>query len=177
MKKLIFVLFVLFFFINLSITVEGIPNPAAVYCKNLSYEYKTVQVKGGEKGICILPDKECDAWDFFKGLCGKEYSYCVKKGYDIETARDGKNPFSPEYAVCVPKVRGLEKKSVTDLMDFNRLLKTSIEETKVITTSTILTTKITTPTKISRWERTTLGISNFFRVILGRVFGLKLEFH
>jgi hypothetical protein len=154
-----------FLILNLS-TVNAIPNPAAVYCKNLGYKYKIVQVKGGEKGICIFPDKECEEWEFFAGKCGTEYSYCVKNGYDIETAKDGKNPFSPEYAICVPKVPGLEKKSVTDLMNFNKLLKITIEEAKV--TTTIPTTTTTTRKPIFR--RIRMEIANFFRVILGMDF-------
>lgn len=93
MKKLLFLfLLVVFYFIIVDITFAT-PNPAAVYCKELGYEYKIVDTDQGQKGVCIFPDKECEEWDFFTGGCGKEYSYCVKKGYDIETATDGKTHF------------------------------------------------------------------------------------
>lgn len=92
------------------------PNPAAVYCNELGYKYDLVKTAQGEKGICILPDEKCDEWDFFAGKCGKDYSYCVKNGYDIETVSDGKNPYSPEYAVCVPKTPYQKETSVTDFI-------------------------------------------------------------
>jgi C1A family cysteine protease len=77
-----------------------IGNPAAVYCRELGYEYEIVG-DDGQKGICTLPDGEaCDAWGFLQGKCGQGYSYCAQQGYEIRTAGDGKDPFSPEYAVC-----------------------------------------------------------------------------
>lgn len=78
----------------------GMANPAAIYC---IYE-------------------SCDAWDFLKGKCGRRYSICAKLGNDIKTVADGKDPFSREYAVCIPKnisqARALDKGiPVTLLMD------------------------------------------------------------
>jgi putative hemolysin len=56
----------------------------------------------GQRGICTLPDGEaCDAWEFLQGKCGQTYSYCAQQGYRIRTVGDGRDPFSPEYAVCV----------------------------------------------------------------------------
>ncbi len=101
----------------------AIPNPAAVYCKELGYDYKIVKTEQGERGICIFPDKECEEWEFFKGICGKEYSYCAKHGYDIKTETDGKNPYSPEYAVCI--YRGKKIGSVNNLMKLSETLKES----------------------------------------------------
>jgi putative hemolysin len=87
---------------DLNETETGIANPAAVYCKELGYEYKIITgSEGGQKGVCVFPDKsECDAWDFFTGKCGKEYTYCEMHGGKIITATEGCR-FSSECAVCV----------------------------------------------------------------------------
>ncbi|MBU1110462.1 DUF333 domain-containing protein [Patescibacteria group bacterium] len=80
----------------------GMANPSAVYCQELGYKYQTVATDGGQYGVCTFPDDTvCKAWDFLKGKCGQAYSYCVKQGYNIETVVDGKDPFSPEHAVCL----------------------------------------------------------------------------
>ena len=81
----------------------GMANPAAVYCEELGYEYKIItDDEGGQRGVCIFPDNSSgDAWDFFAGKCGQNYSYCKIHGCDIETISDGKNPYSTEYAVCI----------------------------------------------------------------------------
>ena len=80
----------------------GIASPASVYCAELGYEYKIItDSEGGQKGVCVFPDKsECDAWDFFKGKCGQEYTYCEMHGGKIITATEGCS-FSSECAVCV----------------------------------------------------------------------------
>jgi C1A family cysteine protease/putative hemolysin len=69
----------------------------------MGYKYQIVETAdGGQRGICILPNGEaCDEWDFYAGVCGAAYSYCAQKGYRLETRNDGKDPFSPKYAVCV----------------------------------------------------------------------------
>ena len=105
----------------------GMKNPAAVYAIELGYEYKVIKTEEGEKGIVIFPNgDECDAWDFLEGKDGQEYSYCALNGYGMETRRDGKNSFSSDYAVCVPKQKSepdsndtdsTESMSVTDLMN------------------------------------------------------------
>ena len=74
----------------------GMADPSAVYCSELGYQYQR------KEGVCIFDDGvECDSWDFLKGKCGQNYSYCVKMGLGIKTVNDGKNPFSSEYAVCI----------------------------------------------------------------------------
>jgi len=80
----------------------GIANPAAVYCKELGYEYKIItDSEGGQRGVCILPDNTiCDEWEFFKGKCGKEFTYCEKHGGKIITTTEGCN-ITSECAVCV----------------------------------------------------------------------------
>jgi len=84
-----------------------IGNPAAVYCRELGYEYE-IEGDNGQRGICTLPDGE---------VCS--YSYCAQQGYEIITMRDGKNSFSPEYAVCVTG-EGVVIGSVTELSDLSK---------------------------------------------------------
>lgn len=99
----------------------GIANPAAVYCEKLGYKYNA------EKEVCIIEKSiEYDAWDFFEGKVGQQYSYCSKLGYDIETVKDGKNQYSREYSICVIK-KSLdtaktikERRQVTELMNLSK---------------------------------------------------------
>ena len=97
----------------------GMANPAAVYCNELGYEYKIItDNESGQKGVCIFPDNtSCDAWKFFIGKCGQNYSYCKIHGCGIETVSDGKNPYSPEYTVCI--LPDMTTKSVTKIMDLD----------------------------------------------------------
>ena len=102
-KKTIFVFsLILFFLINSSGIAKGIANPAAVYCKDLGYNYKIVNTDNGQKGTCVFPDgTTCDAWNFFAGICGSKYSSCAKYGYGTKTITNGRNSFSPEYSSCI----------------------------------------------------------------------------
>ena len=93
----------------------GMANPAATYCKELGYQYRTAQTNKGEQGICVFPDGgECEEWTFLAGKCGKERSYCAKQGLDLVTKNDGKNSLSREYAECVDGSR--RSASVSELM-------------------------------------------------------------
>ncbi|MCK4521706.1 MAG: DUF333 domain-containing protein, partial [Nanoarchaeota archaeon] len=94
----------------LSFSVTAIPNPSAVYCNKLGYDYEIEKTPQGETGKCIVkPRVELKAWDFFKGKVGKQYSYCAQNGYDIETEKIDKGTYSIEYAVCVSKKTFLDK--------------------------------------------------------------------
>jgi len=80
----------------------GMANPAAVYCRELGYEYEIVDAAGGQYGVCVLPDgSSCTGWSFLEGKCGASYSYCARQGYDLVTRANGRNPFSRVYSVCV----------------------------------------------------------------------------
>jgi putative hemolysin len=93
----------------------GMANPAAVYCRDLGYEYSMVATDEGQYGTCILPDgSQCDEWGFLQGNCGLSHSYCARQGYDLVTKSDGKNPFSRQYTVCVHDQK--EIGAATDLM-------------------------------------------------------------
>ena len=98
-------------------SLVGTANPATVYCGELGYQWKINENPMGQQGICIFSDEsECDEWDFLRGTCGQQWSYCAVNGYDIITKDDGRNPFTPEYAVCVDE-EGNEIGSVTELMN------------------------------------------------------------
>ena len=104
----------------------GTKNPAAVYCTELGYEYEIIRTDQGERGVCIIPDtgEEFDAWEFLEGKVGQEHSYCARIGCDVITATNGKNPFSSDYAVCIPResspISSDEGMSVTDLMNLGK---------------------------------------------------------
>ena len=93
-----------------------IANPAAVYCTDMGYKYQVISDgAGGETDICSMPDGVvCGAWDFLEGKCGQPYSYCARQGLGVRTATDGRNSYSPEYAVCV-NATGKDVDSATNL--------------------------------------------------------------
>jgi putative hemolysin len=96
-------------------TQTSFANPAAVYCVDLGYQYEIVETASGSAGMCHLPGGDkCDAWEFLKGTCGQDYTYCAKHGYQTMTLSDGEDPISREYAVCTTS-DGVEIGSVTDL--------------------------------------------------------------
>lgn len=103
-------------FVKAPQSYHTIANPAAVYCIDLGYQYRIVSDgSGGETDVCEMPNgTECSAWDFLAGKCGQDYSYCAQQGYGIETVSDGKDGFSPEYAVCVDE-KGVDIAPVTVL--------------------------------------------------------------
>jgi C1A family cysteine protease len=118
---------IILFILVISTSVFAIPDPSVVYCEELGYKIRVNETPLGEQGICVIKENvtEYDSWAFFEGKVGKEYSFCAKHGYDIETSKDGKNPYSSNYAVCLIKTfGGHEKKSMTDLMN----LKETIEK-------------------------------------------------
>ncbi|MCK5039683.1 MAG: DUF333 domain-containing protein [Candidatus Aenigmarchaeota archaeon] len=80
----------------------GFANPAAVYCQNLGYEYEIVRTDESSYGLCVFNDGfKCNAWDFFRGKCGKDYSYCAKKGYETKYISEQIGSATYKYAVCV----------------------------------------------------------------------------
>ena len=85
--------------------VSAIPNPSAVYCREMGYDYTILKLEdGSEMGICRFPDNtSCPAWDFYAGTCGQNWSYCAKNGYITVTMTDGEDPYSPVYSACADK--------------------------------------------------------------------------
>ncbi|HUV02932.1 MAG TPA: C1 family peptidase, partial [Desulfobacteria bacterium] len=107
----------------------GMANPAAVYCTELGYEYTILtDNESGQRGECIFPDNSsCDAWDFFTAKCGANYSWCTVNGCGIKTVSDGRNQYSPEYAVCVLPDKTTEP--VTEMMRLNEKVSVGAIET------------------------------------------------
>ena len=69
------------------------PNPAASYCTALGYDI--------ENGDCVFPDgAKCDAWDFYRGTCAQEKTYCEQQGFKIENRVEKAGSATYEYAVC-----------------------------------------------------------------------------
>ena len=59
----------------------ALPNPAAAYAEKLGYECRAVKTAQGTRTVVVVePDIEFDAWDFYKGKAGEEYSYGARHG-------------------------------------------------------------------------------------------------
>ena len=126
MKKLFILVVILFTFQMFGKAQRGnYPNPAAAYCELLGYKYQVDQdSNGNQKGVCILPDSsKVDAWDFYRGKVKKEYSYCERNGYSMETKIVQKNGFTVECPYCVGdsniKGKNFEEIPMLELMDMN----------------------------------------------------------
>ncbi|MCG2661790.1 MAG: DUF333 domain-containing protein [Kiritimatiellae bacterium] len=106
-------MYMCFFVVLIAHQALALPNPAAVYCERWGYEYKRVQTPEGEKGIVIIePGVQFDAWDFFRGKVGKEYSFGAFYGYDIECVRTNIGTYVAEYAVCVSQGKRNQKSGI-----------------------------------------------------------------
>jgi len=99
--------------------LRSMPNPSAVYCVRLGYKYKTVaDDEGNQYGLCIFPDgNACRAWDFYRGKCNQECSYCKQHGYELKDL--GRNEGWSEGAVCIDGTTKQEVDTVFDLMDMH----------------------------------------------------------
>jgi putative hemolysin len=102
-------------------SVSALRNPAAVYCNALNYEYMIKETSKGQIGVCMpAPSVECGEWDFLRGKCGIEHSFCVKSGYSQKAAKGlecgGGDPFA-ECLMCVLPAGGMIE--VTELMGLN----------------------------------------------------------
>lgn len=132
--KIIFIVLLLVFCVSFVAAIDkpfvSMKNPAAVYCKELGYGYRTItESDGGQHGECILPDKaKCGAWDFYEGNCGLEYSYCAVNGYDPIIKDDGKNHYSKKYTVCADKNTKREIGSADKLMGLDSKVVSSKTE-------------------------------------------------
>ncbi|MBI5225878.1 DUF333 domain-containing protein [Candidatus Micrarchaeota archaeon] len=60
----------------------GVANPAGTHCANLGYT-EAFQDEGTQ---CTFTDgSACDEWDFFRGICGQDFSACDQKNGKITT--------------------------------------------------------------------------------------------
>jgi len=129
MKKILSTSVFLIFVIITYSQNRVIPNPASLYVKFLGYKSEIrIDSLGNQDRVCIFPDgTECNEWDFFRGTCGKEFSYCALKGCETETEFNG----TSQFAVCVC-TDSLGKKTKTPLLDFmNQHGDTLIKESKI----------------------------------------------
>jgi putative hemolysin len=82
----------------------GVPDPSSVYCDALGYglETRTNPETGGEVGYCVFPDgSACPTWDFYRGKCDQNFTYCELQGNRIENRVEDMGTFTVEYAACV----------------------------------------------------------------------------
>ncbi len=100
----------------------GMSNPAAIYCKDLGYDYRmSTAADGSEQGICVFPDgSSCEEWSFLNGECGSKYSYCAKQGYKEVAKHGGHGSLSRDYAECVNANNNQELGAVDDMMDLSK---------------------------------------------------------
>ena len=110
-------LFISVFFISLFILYVrnsyGMPDPSSLYCYNLGYKETTEEELDNPSSIkyfCSFPDDtKCDSWDFMKGECGNQWSYCSQLGYEYKNGKcifsdDSKcDDFSFMYGLCGEK--------------------------------------------------------------------------
>lgn len=87
-------------------------NPSADYCKAMGYTFSTQKSDSGSVGYCTLPDgSQVNAWDFFRGKTGTEYSYCAQKGYSMTTRTVTTDGYQAEEPVCIPPSSSSGKQS------------------------------------------------------------------
>jgi chitodextrinase len=123
MKKFTFLTAILSLMLAFTVFAQkGFVNPAAKYCEMLGYRYEIDNTKsGGDEGLVHLPDGSIvNAWDFFKGKVGQEFSYPAKFGYEVETETYYEDGFKVEQAVCVVPIKGTyERIPLLDFMEMN----------------------------------------------------------
>ncbi len=52
------------------INLTQVPNPASTHCINLGGELEIrTDENGGQSGVCIKNEKECEEWSLFRGEC------------------------------------------------------------------------------------------------------------
>lgn len=82
---------------------EALANPAAVYCDRLGYSFHLVNTPEGQSGRCSVGDQDFSAWEFFHGKVGGEYSYCARKGMDLEIRPVNERGTTVHKVFCVPR--------------------------------------------------------------------------
>jgi putative hemolysin len=117
----ILILSVVLWILVLTIPVQAMLNPSAVYCEKLGYSYETLKDPQGEYGVCHLPGNQTvRAWEFLRGRAGQQYSYCARMGYPSKNVSDLKTCAAVSdnsCSVCVlPDNREVE---VTTLMNLS----------------------------------------------------------
>lgn len=77
-------LFFLFYLYAVS-SIFALVNPAATYANKMGYQTEIVD----NTGYVVFPDgSKCEQWDFYRGLCKDEWSYCELNGFSIQSCED-----------------------------------------------------------------------------------------
>jgi len=79
---------------------RGIADPAAVYCERLGYRYVIEKVPGGQRGVCVFNGEKCDTWEFLKGTCGLEHTFCAKHGGTIKIIQGRRCKYTQTCVLC-----------------------------------------------------------------------------
>ncbi len=88
---------------SFNINNAELANPAAVYCEKLGYNYEIINSEEGSQGICKFNIfNSCPGWAFFNGECGQKFTFCEKKGGDIEVSTNDCR-FNSKCAICITK--------------------------------------------------------------------------
>ncbi|MEI7663939.1 MAG: DUF333 domain-containing protein [Bacteroidota bacterium] len=100
---------------------DGLADPSAVYCNRMGYHFEIMRdPQGNETGRCLLPDGSAvSSWDFLRGKAGREFSWCVKNGYAMETEILDHGGYRTEKPLCVKYADGkaIAKYDMLVLMD------------------------------------------------------------
>jgi putative hemolysin len=102
MKHFLMMPFILFALSPGPLSGPPMPDPAWTYCRFMGYQVEIRKdSKGNESGYCLFPDgSECEVWDFFRGKCGRQYSYCARKGCETSTITEDKGSYEITYCAC-----------------------------------------------------------------------------
>jgi uncharacterized protein len=77
--------------------------PADGYCLNMGYSCSIkADTTGNEFATCRFPNGQtCDTWQFFRGSCGQDYSFCARQGARVVNRVEDMGGWTAEYAVCL----------------------------------------------------------------------------
>jgi C1A family cysteine protease len=143
----------------------AVSNPAAIYCTSMGYHY-SIQLSedGSEVGVCTFPDKSsANAWNFYRGKEGKNFSYCVKNNYSMETDSVDLDGYQAEIPVCVSSTKqGVpERIPMLELMEQRGDMQPLRERTPPLLPSTLLKETITSPDLSSKTYPESLDWRNY----------------
>jgi hypothetical protein len=99
---------------------KGFRNPAAAYCELMGYRYGIeIDATGASVGMVLLPnDEKVNAWDFYKGKVGQDFTYGALRGFDVSTEVVDMGGFQVEVAVYSRSEKGgVEKFTQEELME------------------------------------------------------------
>jgi subtilisin family serine protease len=108
--------------------INGISWPAcignATSVGAFGYKYELGVGEGGAS-ICIFPDESnCTAWNFYRGKCGQNWSYCAKRGYGLKNLTNDEG--WGEGAICINKTTKEEVGNVFNLVNAEFTLQDSV---------------------------------------------------